>query len=133
MPSRGRRLDAVAAHAQARRANQVEAFRRLVAAHSRSRLSVSEYATRLGITAGQLTRLCRETLGMSSLDVINRQRLHDAQLELALTVASIHRVAANLGFGDEDYFGRFFRRHAGMTPTAYRERMRHRAAAGDLR
>jgi len=34
---------------------------------------------------------------------------------------SIKEIAAELGFGSEFYFSRFFRRHTGMAPRDYRQ------------
>ncbi|MFT3720469.1 helix-turn-helix domain-containing protein [Pseudorhodoferax sp.] len=106
---------------RSRKAGQIEAFRRAVDAHFREHLPVTAYAAELGVTAGQLTRLCQEVLGMSSLDVVNARLVHEAQRELVYTPSSIKQIAASLGFADEAYFGRFFRKHTGVTPTAFRE------------
>ncbi|WP_038207964.1 helix-turn-helix domain-containing protein [Xenophilus azovorans] len=108
-------------HPLTRKAEQIEAFRRTVDERFREHLPVTAYAAALGVTAGQLTRLCQEVLGMSSLDVINARVVHEAQRELVYTVSSIKQVAARLGFVDEAYFGRFFRKHTGVTPTAFRD------------
>jgi len=103
-----------------RKAQQIEAFRRAVDGHFREHLSVGRYAGMLGVTAGQLTRLCQQVLGMSSLDVINGRLIHEAQRELVYTHGTVKQVAARLGFDDEAYFGRFFRKHTGTTPSAFR-------------
>lgn len=106
---------------RSRKAAQIEAFRRAVDARFREHLPVTAYAAQLGVTAGQLTRLCQEVLGMSSLDVVNARLVHEAQRELVYTSSGIKQIAASLGFADEAYFGRFFRKHTGVTPTAFRE------------
>lgn len=103
-----------------RKAIQIERFRTLVDARFKDRRSIDAYASDLGVTAGQLTRLCREVLGMSSLDVINARILHEAQRDLVYTSSSIKQLAASLGFEDEAYFGRFFRKHTGLTPKKFR-------------
>ena len=103
-----------------RKAAQIERFRALVDARFKQRTSVDAYASELGVTSGQLTRLCREVLGMSSLDVINARIVHEAQRDLVYTSSSIKQLAATLGFEDEAYFGRFFRKHTGLTPKKFR-------------
>lgn len=107
-----------------RRAAQIERFRALVDAHFRERWPVERYAGELGISAGQLSRLCRETLGMSSLDVLNARVVHEAQRQLVYATLSIKQVSSELGFADEAYFGRFFRKHTGQRPTDYRAQAR---------
>ncbi|WP_445954541.1 helix-turn-helix domain-containing protein [Thauera sp. SDU_THAU2] len=43
---------------------------------------------------------------------------------------SVKQIAGVLGFDDEAYFGRFFKKHAGHTPTAFRG-MARRQLAGE--
>lgn len=103
-----------------RKARQIERFRALVDRDFRQHHGVQVYASALGVSSGQLSRLCREVLGMSSLDVINARLVHEAQRELVYTSLSIKQLAAELGFEDDAYFSRFFRRHTGLTPRAFR-------------
>lgn len=113
---------------RSRKAQHVERFRGLLDAHFRERWAVDRYARALGVSAGQLGRLCREQLGGSPLDAINARVLHEAQRGLVYSTLSIKQVAADLGFDDEAYFGRFFKKHLGLTPTAFRARGRRRLA-----
>jgi AraC family transcriptional activator of pobA len=113
---------------RSRKAQHVERFRSLLDAHFRERWAVDRYARQLGVSAGQLGRLCREQLGVSPLDAINARVLHEAQRGLVYSTLSIKQVAADLGFDDEAYFGRFFKKHLGLTPTAFRARGRRRLA-----
>jgi AraC family transcriptional regulator, transcriptional activator of pobA len=115
---------------RSRKAQRLERFRALLDAHFRERWAVERYARSLGVTAGQLGRLTREWLGMSTLDAINARVLHEAQRELVYSTLSIKQVAAELGFDDEAYFGRFFKKHGGLTPTEFREAGRQRIASG---
>ena len=112
-----------------RRGMQIEKFRALVDAHFRERPAISWYAPALGLSAGQLSRLCRESLGMSSLDVINARVTHAAERELIYSTLTIKQIANNLGFADEAYFGRFFRKQTNRSPNEFRQMVRERLAA----
>ena len=103
-----------------RRARQIERFRTLLDREFRQHKPLRAYADQLGMTPGQLSRLCRETLGMSGLDVINARLLHEAQRELVYTLLPIKQLAGVLGFADDAYFSRFFRKHTGLSPTEFR-------------
>jgi len=109
-----------------RKAAQIERFRELLDTHCRERLPVEHYAAALGVTAGQLTRVCREVLGMSTLEAINARAVHEAQRELVYSTLSIKQVAAELGFDDEAYFGRFFKKQTGLRPTEFRDMAREK-------
>lgn len=113
---------------RSRKARTVERFRALLDAHLQQRWPVERYAEALGISPGQLGRLCREVLGVSTLDAINARVLQEAQRTLVYSSLSIKQVAAELGFDDVAYFGRFFRKHTGRRPTQFREEGRHRIA-----
>lgn len=103
-----------------RKTAQIEKFRTLVDDNFKKHLPMAFYAGQLGVTPGQLSRLCREVLGSSSLEVVNARLVHEAQRELVFTSSSIQQLADALGFADDAYFGRFFRKHTGLTPREFR-------------
>lgn len=105
-----------------RKTRQVERFRSLVDQQFRAHRTVPRYAEQLGVTAGQLTRLCKEVLGLSSLDLINARIVHEAQRLLVYTSLPVKQLAGELGFDDEAYFSRFFKKHTGLTPKGFRTR-----------
>lgn len=124
----GENREAGAGVERSRRAARIERFRAMVDRHFSEHLPVEHYAAALGVSAGQLARLCRESLGMSPLDVINARLMHEAQRELVYSTLAVKQIAGFLGFEDEAYFGRFFKKHAGRTPTAFRELARRQLA-----
>jgi len=118
--------------ARSRKAAQVERFRALVDKQFRDHLPVERYAEQLGVTANHLSRLCREVLGMSSLDVINARVVHEAERELVYSILGVKQIAGLLGFADDAYFGRFFRKQTGRTPTEFRQAARLQLAPQDV-
>ena len=103
-----------------RKAQQIEKFRSLLDKHFRTQHSLQVYADLVGVSVGQLSRLCREVLGKSSLQVMNDRLIQEAQRELVYTSLPIKQLAAELGFEDDAYFSRFFRKHTGASPKTYR-------------
>jgi AraC family transcriptional regulator, transcriptional activator of pobA len=120
------------AAARSRKAAQVERFRALVDRHFREHLPVERYSAQLGLTPGHLSRLCREVLGLSSMDVINARVVHEAERELVYSILGVKQIAGLLGFADDAYFGRFFRKQTGRTPTEFRQAARQRLAPQDV-
>jgi AraC family transcriptional activator of pobA len=116
---------------RSRKAAQVERFRALVDQHFREHLPVEGYAARLGLTPGHLSRLCREVLGISSMDVISARIVHEAERELVYSILGIKQIAGLLGFADDAYFGRYFRKKTGRTPTEFRQAAQQRLAPDD--
>ena len=109
---------------RSRKARQIEQFRHLVNQQFRSHRSMDDYARDLGLSAGHLGRLCRGLLGMSPMEVLNARIVHEAQRELVYSTLSVKQVAAELGYEDEAYFGRFFKKHTGLRPTEFRQMAR---------
>ena len=103
-----------------RKAQQIEKFRSLIDKHFRHEHGLQSYADQVGVSVGQLSRLCREVLGKSSLQVMNDRLIQEAQRELLYTSLPIKQLASELGFEDDAYFSRFFRKHTGVNPKAYR-------------
>lgn len=114
-----------------RKVSQINKFLALVDQKFRQRLTVNDYSCEMGMSPGHLSRLCRLTLGMSSLDVINMRVIQEAQRELVYTSKTIKQLAAFLGFNDEAYFTRFFHKHAGVSPSQFRERAVREISMGE--
>ena len=103
-----------------RKTQQIEKFRSLLDKQFRHEHSLQAYADQVGVSVGQLSRLCREVLGKSSLQVMNDRLIQEAQRELVYTSLPVKQLAGELGFEDDAYFSRFFRKHTRVSPKAYR-------------
>ncbi|MRT49351.1 helix-turn-helix domain-containing protein [Raoultella sp. RIT712] len=106
--------------ARAALAARIERFRTLLDERCRTRRPVASYANAMGVTPGQLTRICREAFGISAIEAIDRRAIHEAKRLLGYSSFSVKQIAGELGFRDEAYFGRFFRKQTGLRPTEYR-------------
>ncbi len=99
-------------------------FRALVDKTFRQTRRIGDYAAAIGISATHLNRVCRQVMGASALDVIERRIALEARRQLRFSDLSVKQIASDLGYDDPAYFTRFATRVLGMTPSAYRERSR---------
>lgn len=99
----------------------------LVEAHFLEHWPLSRYASRLGLTTERLNRLARVEGGHNALALVHKRLAREACRRVVYIAAPISRVASELGFDDPAYFCRFFKRHTGRSPRAYR--LAHAAAA----
>ncbi|RUT34483.1 AraC family transcriptional regulator [Arsenicitalea aurantiaca] len=74
-----------------------------------------------GLSSSQANRVFKAGMGLTPKAYWLRHRLGLAQSLLTATRLPIQGVAEELGFSDIYYFSRWFRQHAGMTPTAFRK------------
>ncbi|MGF1449693.1 MAG: helix-turn-helix domain-containing protein [Opitutales bacterium] len=76
--------------------------------------------TRSSIGNEHLARLVREATGMSPTAYFQQRRIQNATLRLLDPSRTITEVALGSGFADAAHFSRGFRRHHGMSPSAFR-------------
>ncbi|MWB77316.1 helix-turn-helix domain-containing protein [Pseudooceanicola sp. 216_PA32_1] len=98
----------------------VTAFAALVARQFRTGKSMAAYAEALDVTPTHLTRVCKQTGGLTAADILTECTLHAARSELADSDRAIRDIAAGLGFASAAYFTRFIQHHTGRTPSALR-------------
>jgi AraC-like DNA-binding protein len=86
---------------------------------------VTDLADRLGTTPRTLQRRFEQCLGVGPKEVLQRQRISDALVEVeAGAEVDWAALAAELGFADQPHLTRVFRDLVGVTPAAYERRVR---------
>ncbi|MEU6915456.1 AraC family transcriptional regulator [Streptomyces olindensis] len=81
----------------------------------------ADYAHRLGYTVKTLTRACAAATGQPVKHVIDGRVALEARRLLAHTDEPVATIARRLGFPEPTNFGKFFTRHTGMPPGAFRQ------------
>jgi AraC-like DNA-binding protein len=99
----------------------LQALLESIEANYRTLHAPSEYAERLHTTPKALGRLAREHLGKTLTDLIRERVLKHAKWELLHTLRPVKEIAREVGYEDELYFSRLFRKATGQSPTFYRE------------
>ena len=82
--------------------------------------TLDQAATYARLSRSRLCALLRQHTGTSFNALIREMRIDDARERLVLTDEPIGQIAFAVGYNDEKYFLRAFRKSVGMTPTAYR-------------
>lgn len=83
-------------------------------------LSLSRLARRSGITPKELSGLINQRHGSHFFDFVNRYRIDYAKTLLAETKQTVTDILYASGFNAKSSFNTAFRKHTGMTPSAYR-------------
>ena len=82
-------------------------------------LSIAHIARTLGISESGFRSLFRKAYGESPSQYRMNIRINQAKYLLESTELTMRDIAETLGFYDEAYFCRCFRRHAGVSPRKY--------------
>jgi AraC-like DNA-binding protein len=91
------------------------------------RLSMDEVARRVGLSRPHFFALFKDQLHVTPNVFWNALRMKEALRQVENADESLTNVACNLGFSTQGNFTRFFRDHAGVPPTLYREAARSTA------
>jgi AraC-like DNA-binding protein len=87
----------------------------------KSKHAPQDYAVLLHISPNALAKITKTHFNKTLTDLISERIIIEAKRELYLTNKSIKEVAYELGYDDEFYFSRFFKRNVNISPQTYRE------------
>lgn len=96
-------------------------FMQLLGEHFRQERSVGFYARQLCITPKYLTTLIKRISGHSVSEWIDSYVILEAKALLKHSNRSIQELAYHLNFPNQSFFGSYFKRNTGISPTQYRE------------
>ena len=82
--------------------------------------NVAEYAKLLNITPKYLAILVRRYMGKAPLEVITEITLDRIKSELQFSTKSVKEIAYSLRFDNLSFFGKYVKKHLGVSPQRYR-------------
>jgi AraC-like DNA-binding protein len=85
---------------------------------------VSHYAEALKVSEKSLNRACRAVAQSSAQGIIHEKINFEARRQLMYDQSSAKEIAYSVGFTDPVQFSKFFKQHNGLTPLAYRKKVR---------
>lgn len=96
-------------------------FIQLLNKHCRTEHSVSFYASELCISPEYLSRIMKSFSGKTVNQWISEALIREAEMLLRNPDFTIQQVADMLNFSDQSSFGKFFKKHRGMSPMIYKK------------
>jgi len=97
-----------------------EEFSTLLETHISTHKQVSEYAGMLNLSPYQLNAITKATLGKTCSQLITEYIILESKRCLLATSNQVNQIAGHLGYEDVSYFIRFFKKHTGFSPEAFR-------------
>ncbi|QDH23074.1 helix-turn-helix transcriptional regulator [Saccharibacillus brassicae] len=83
-------------------------------------LSLPYIASKLGMSTTHISKIFREREQTPINEYINDIRLHHARLLLENFGLTVNEIMARVGFGNQSYFFKLFKKKYGATPKEYR-------------
>lgn len=99
---------------------QLEKFLELLAINITKNKQVSQYAAMLNISTYQLNAITKTSLNKTPSELINEYIILESKRYLLATSDQVNQIADHLGYEDFSYFIRFFKKHTGYSPEAFR-------------
>lgn len=99
-------------------------LRKLIDLHLTEQKSPVAYASMLSISEVYLNEVVKGATGLSVGAYIRGRVLVEARRLLIYTSMSAQEIAYSLGYDDYPYFSKLFRKHTGVSPTAYRKNLK---------
>ena len=87
----------------------------------KSKHTPKDYAVLLNISPNALAKITKTHFNKTLSNLITERIIIEAKRELYLTNKTIKEVAYELGYDDEYYFSRFFKKNVNISPQVYRE------------
>ena len=81
---------------------------------------ISEYATRLGVSASHLNDTIKSITGKSAGQLMRSQLIKQATMCIKHSSKTISEIAYLMGFDDPSYFSRFYKKETGKMPSDVR-------------
>ena len=95
-------------------------FIHLVHTHCTNQRDVAFYAEQLCISTRYLSAITREAGNISAKEIIDEFLMLEIKVALQSTNLSLKEIADRYNFPDQSFFGRYFKKHTGMSPKEYR-------------
>ena len=99
----------------------VELAKEYVQEHYYQNLMLADVAQKVGISAGYLSTLFQKELSKGFVDYLNEIRIEHACTYLQQNYLKTYEIAYKVGFRDEKYFSKVFKKIKGQSPSEYRK------------
>lgn len=102
----------------------LKGFTELLSKHALEETSLEFYAEELCISKQYLSLIVKEKTRVSAGKIIAVMRTEAASRMLRDPEMTIQQIASRLSFADQSSFGKFFKKHTGVSPMRYRQTLR---------
>ncbi len=100
--------------------DNINELKKYIDTHLNEKISLETCGKIAGLSVSQTIRSFSKHFGMPPYEYIGQQRLETAKILLTSSQLPIFEIANQLGFADQYYFSKYFKKKIGKSPEAYR-------------
>ena len=97
-------------------------FLQLVHQYCTTQREVAFYARKMNITPRYLSTIVLAMSKESTKSIIDRHAIAEIKVMLKSTRLNIQEISNRMKFADQSFFGRYFKKHTGISPIRYRNK-----------
>ena len=101
----------------------VERLKNAIETHFKTLRSPGDYGGLLHLSAKALNQAAKQYFNKTLTSLIAERVMIEAKRELYLTAKPVKQIAFELGYTDEFYFSRIFKKQVGVSPRIFREKV----------
>ena len=104
--------------------HQIEQAQFLIERTFAAPIRIAELAKTVALTERTFLRRFERATGLTPLTYVQHLRIQSAQRALESTPAPIDQIAYSVGYENANAFRKLFKRHTGLSPSQYRQRLK---------
>jgi two-component system response regulator YesN len=113
-------LDEAQKHLKEKKGKPITMALRYMKENYGKQISLEEVAAAGNVSGNYLSRLFRDEMDIGFNDYLTQLRIEESQKLLAETNLPVKEIAIRVGYLDEKYYSRLFKKTTGIKPTEYR-------------
>jgi AraC-like DNA-binding protein len=117
---RNRQQSSPTANTNSYEQERLDEFQQLIEKHVADKKQVSDYADMLNLSGYQLSAITKSILEKTPSELLTEYTILESKRLLLATTDQVNQIAWHLGYEDPSYFIRFFKKHTGSSPDAFR-------------
>ena len=106
--------------------SKVRKLETLIDKHFKSIKYPKDYAKMMHMSVKHLNRICKKALNITTSDLISNRIIIEAKRMLMYPEHSVYQIADELGFHENSYFFRMFKKKTGQTPMQFMKKFSKR-------
>lgn len=107
---------------QAQENNHFDRFMRLLEGNYKHQHTIKFYSDKMGLTPKYLSLMIKKVSGKLATEWIDDYVILEAKNLIKYSSMSVQEISYALNFPNQSFFGKYFKRHTGLSPKAYRQK-----------